>query len=179
MSTSLRVLLAGCAMLAIATPARAQFGDLSSTTAALSVSIPVGDLETLAQTGYGIVLRQGMGEPNSKWFGRGSFGFDYFKGNGVTDNVQYIVTGLDLVHRTSSAFYQYGGLGLNNTRITTKSSSGVFNNRSEQNFQLSAGAGVNFGEETGTRWFLEFSAVTVFSGRGNLSSFPIRIGMKF
>ncbi|MEA3246457.1 MAG: hypothetical protein U9Q74_09905 [Gemmatimonadota bacterium] len=173
-----RFLAAATAVAAFAPPARAQFGSLDGTSAALSVALPMGTFDRLARTGFGVSLRHGIGDPDAPWSGRGTFGFTYFKGNVTYDNIQFIETTFDIVHRSSDAFYQFGGLGLYNTRFTYANASGLGSQRADQNFGLSGGVGVNYtwGD---TKTFLEFAATTVFTGSENSAWFPVRIGIRF
>lgn len=178
MHRAFRSLAAGLAVAAFAVPARAQFGNLDGTSATLSVALPMGTFDQFARTGFGVSLRHGIGDPDAPWSGRGTFGFTYFKGNATYDNIQFIETTFDIVHRSSAAFYQFGGLGLYNTRFTYASTTGPGNQRADQNFGLSGGVGVNYtwGD---TKTFVEFAATTVFTGADNSAWFPVRFGIRF
>lgn len=178
MHRSIRILAAGVAVAAFASPAYAQFGSLNGTSATLAVALPMGTFDRLARTGFGVALRQTIGDGDAPWSGRGTFGFTYFKGNATYDNIQFIETTFDIVHRSSSAYYQFGGLGLYNTRFTYANTSGLGSQRADQNFGLSGGIGVNYtwGD---TKTFIEFAATTVFTGSDNSAWFPVRIGMRF
>ncbi len=178
MHRSLRLLATGLAVAACAAPARAQFGSLNGTSATLSVALPMGTFDRLARTGFGVSLRQAIGDPDAPWSGRGTFGFTYFKGNVTYDNIQFIETTFDIVHRSSTAFYQFGGLGLYNTRFTYANVSGLGSQRADQNFGLSGGVGINYAWGD-TKGFLEFAATTVFTGSDNSAWFPVRIGIRF
>lgn len=177
MTAIVRTLAAAGAIALCAQSASAQFGGLRGTTLAVSANLPVGDFDTVAQTGYGIALRTAIGDPAERWSMRGSFGFDYFKGKNTYDNVQFIATTLDIVHRSSDAYYQFGGLGMYNTRFNPSGGIGL-GPRSAQEFGLSGGIGVNFGSGD-FRSFVEFAATTVFTGSSNSSWFPVRIGLRF
>lgn len=180
-----RSLVCGGAALALtitaAAPARAQFGpNLHGTTVALNVDLPIGKFDQQVKTGFGVALRTGLGDTEDTWSGRGSFGFDYFKGSDIAyDNVQFITTGFDIVHRSSDAFYQFGGLALHNTRYTFAGSGSTFSRTaSQQNFGLTGGVGVNFG--TGNvKGFVEFAATTVFTPGANSAWFPVKVGLRF
>ncbi len=183
MARILRFIAAGCAAAVIASPAAAQFGggSLRGTTVALSVNAPMGDFQTLVNTGFGVAIRSGIGAGEDTWSGRGTFSFDRFTGNGTAyDNVQFVTAGFDIVHRSRPTFYQFAGLGLYNVRYTFEAGSNPFGNtRQEQDFGLTGGVGVNFGSGDGPKAFVEFAATTVFATGGNNAWFPVRLGMRF
>lgn len=155
-------------------------------TIAASAALPMGTFGELVQTGFGVALRSGIGDTREPWSGRGSFGFDYFKGNGkpgrggfVYDNVQFITGGFDIVHQSSDAFYQFGGVALMNVKQAYVSAvPGLPNTRHESDFALTGGVGVNFGSSN-LKGFVEFAATTVFTSGDNSAWFPVRVGLRF
>lgn len=163
--------------------ASAQFGggSLHGTSVALSANAPFGDFDTKVQTGFGLALYTGLGEPGEAWSGRGTFGFDRFGGKGTLDNVQFISYGFNIVHHSGTSFYQFGGLGLHTTTYNYKSQTDqvAAGTRNGSNFGLTGGIGVNFGSPDGTQTFVEFAATTLFTGNKNSAWFPVRIGLRF
>lgn len=181
--TILRKAFAACFATTIAlTPAGAQFGslDLRGLTVGVAVNSPMGEFDRIAKTGFGIAIRSGMASNVDVWSGRSSFSFDRFEGVSTYSNIQFVTLGFDIIHRTRESFYQFGGIGLYNTRFTAKAF-GIpgANSRNEQNFGLTGGVGVNFGEGAGPKGFVEFAATTVFSSGERSSWFPVRLGVRF
>ena len=145
---------------------------------ALSTAAPLGGLDTLAKQGFGLSVRAALGEPDNKWSGRGTFGFDYFPGKGLYANIQFLAIGFDVVHRSTDHFYQFAGLFQSGTKYALNTASGAQALRQGNDFGLTGGVGVNFKWQD-TNLFAEFAATTVFTGASNSNWMPIRIGMRF
>lgn len=178
-----RIALAAALLSVTATSASAQFGggSLHGTSIGLSANSPTGDFANLVQSGFGITLHTGLGEPGEAWSGRGSFGFDRFSGKGALENVQFIAYGFDIVHHSTPGFYQFGGLGLNATTYNYKTTidAGVAGTRNGQNFGLTGGIGLNLGSSEGIHAFIEVAATTLFTSPRNSAWFPLRFGIQF
>jgi hypothetical protein len=147
----------------------------------VAVNAPIGDLDELVGTGFGLSLRWGPGNPGATWTYRGAFAFDYFSsGSGPYTNIQFQAIGAELVHHSRPTFYQFGGLAQVNTRYTLRSSTGsqFTTSRYSSDFGLTGGVGVNF-SRGGNKLFLEFAAMTVFTGSANSDWFPVRFGIRF
>lgn len=173
-------LLAAVVLIAVVAH-RASAQSLNGMSVGVTANAPIGDFGELVGTGFGIVLRTGVGGDNtSRWSGRGSFAFDYFGGNTVYSNVQFTGLGIDLVHRSRPTFYQFAGLGQYSAKYTLKSTgtSQFTSQRTSYDFGLSGGVGVNF-DWSGNTMFMEFAATTVFTGTANSDWFPVRLGIRF
>ncbi len=165
----------------LASPAHPQSGGTSGTSAAVTIGLPLGSFDDIAKTGMGVALRHAFGDQAAPWSARGTFGFTYFRGRRPFDNVQFIETTFDMVHRTDETFYQFGGLGMYNTKYSFDPRDkipGISGQRANQDIGLSAGVGVNY-MWGNTKTFLEFAATTVFDGSDNRSWFPLRMGIRF
>lgn len=177
-----RVIIVASLVTAATSTASAQFGpNLNGLSVALSAGLPLGKFDEQFKTGFGVAIRSGGGDTNEPWSGRTSFSFERFPGNVTYDNVQFVTFGFDIVHHQSeSGFYEFGGIGLYNTRFTVRSgTTPLGSNRSEQDFGFDGGVGLNIGSDEGLRGFVEFSATTVFTTGSQSSWFPIRLGVRF
>ncbi|HLA90088.1 MAG TPA: outer membrane beta-barrel protein [Gemmatimonadaceae bacterium] len=140
--------------------------------AAVGANLPIGDLDRQAQTGFGIAIRSEMSESSGPWKVRGGIAFDMFSGKGAVDNYQYLsYFTLDLVHETSKTVYQYGGVGLYQSKTAVEDEA-----RSESDFGFQGGVGVNFGKDRKT--FLEFGLVDVITTGRTSVWFPVKIGIR-
>jgi len=178
-----RIVLTAALLTVTATAASAQFGggSLHGTSVGLAADAATGDFANLVQSGFGLTIHTGLGEPGETWSGRGSFGFDRFTGKGKLNNVQFISYGFDIVHHSGSYLYQFVGIGLNSTTYNyeTTTDAGIAGTRNGQNFGLIGGLGINLGSPAGTQAFVEFAATTLFTGNKNSSWYPIRLGVRF
>ncbi|GDX86462.1 hypothetical protein LBMAG44_03750 [Gemmatimonadota bacterium] len=165
------------------TAASAQFGGGDSMRGmgiALAASTPNGTFGDQVKMGMGLVYQNGGITNSATWAPRSSFSFDRFPGKGTLDNLQLIGGGFDFLHRSTSSFYQFGGIILSSATYTyTGGASSGTGGRNGSNFGLNGGIGVNFGSESGTRTFIEFAATTLFTGAENSNWFPIRFGLRF
>ena len=140
----------------------------------------MGEFDRIAKTGFGIAFRSGVASNVDVWTGRTSFSFDRFEGVASYSNIQFVTLGFDIIHRTRESFYQFGGFGLYNQRfVAAAEASPLVVSRNEQNFGLTGGIGVNFGDGAGLKGFIEFAATTVFSSGARSSWFPVRLGVRF
>ena len=170
-----------------AAPARAQFGGigflgmLNRASPAISLDLPAGELAKIANTGFGVAIRTSAGRDRDEWGVRGIFGFERFGGKAPLLNVQYLSYGLEIVHRSDTGWYQYGGFALYNGRFNYDPNVPLLVDPrvNSNDAGLSGGVGVNFGNEAKAHTFLEFGAVNVFTDRSNDVWFPIRFGLKF
>jgi hypothetical protein len=183
MPISARIALTAALLTATTSVASAQFGggSLHGTSVGISANSPTGDFAKTVQNGFGITIHTGAGDPGETWSGRGSFGFDRFGGKGALDNVQFIAYGFDIVHHSTSGFYQFGGVGLNSTTYNYKTTTdaGAAGTRNGQNFGLTGGIGMNLGSSEGVHAFIEVAATTLFTSPKNSAWFPIRFGIQF
>jgi hypothetical protein len=147
----------------------------------LSVDVPVGNLDSLVTMGFGLSVRTPFGDQAATWSGRGSFGFNYFAGkpNSSYANLQFLIVGADLVHRSSENFYQFFGAMMPSTKYAIRSAStSVQRLYQSTDFGLTGGIGFNFVVKE-TKLFAEVAGTTIFTGQTNSSWFPVRIGMRF
>lgn len=156
----------------IVTPAHAQTPVRFSLVGGLS--LPIGDLGNGTDLGLNLGVR-GEGRPLSPgWAFRGDVSYDRYSGRGVVDEYTYLAFGANLVHHeTSHRMYEFGGLGVYNSRIAFSSTVG----RSDTNLGVQMGAGFELTRDQ--RLFTEIGLTSAFtSGRSSLW-FPIRIGFRF
>jgi hypothetical protein len=183
MTATFRIVLAATLVAASTSTASAQFGggSLRGTGVSLAYDAPAGDLDRIAGTGFGFALNTGLSDTGDSWSGRGKFAFDRFAGKGSLDNLQFISFGLDFVHKSTPALYQFAGFSISNANYSYESTTaaGLAGTRNGSNFGLTGGVGINFGEESHTRTFVEFAVMTVFTGKTNSSWFPMRFGVRF
>ena len=181
MSILSRGFVAVCASAVAFSPAAAQFGslDLRGVTVGVSVNSPMGEFDRVAKTGFGVSMRSGLASNAEVWSGRSSFSFDRFEGVTSYANIQFVTLGFDIIHRTRESFYQFGGIGLYNSRYTAASGVTAVHSRSDQDFGFTGGVGVNWGQGAGLKGFAEFAATTVFTAGARSSWFPVRLGVRF
>ena len=143
-------------------------------TVALGVLVPIGGLDKVAGTGFGIGLRN---ESNLSrlWSLRTDVGYEYFSGKGTTKNVQMTSFGANLVNRMSGSLYAFGGAGL-----YLRKTNSTLNNQSQASNTVGLQGGI--GIELGDLWRFPLSAeiaVVHPMSKENYSWFPLRFAVGF
>ncbi len=139
------------------------------------LSIPAGDLGSSTSTGVAIAVRGETPLRAARWSARADLSYDRFDGRGFVDAYTYTALAASLVHHDlEDRLYQYGGLGVYNSRTAFVGASDV----SSTDLGVHAGLGYDF-RTTAPRWFLEAGLSSAFtSGRSSLW-FPVRVGFWF
>lgn len=168
--------------------ARAQFGMLGRGAGSVgaTVALPIGTFDESVHAGFGVALRSG-GSRSPGWAPRSAFEFTQFRGKDSLATAQFLSTGGEIVHTSDAGWYQFGGLGMHFSRFYDRSSSGSATSlqggrrlsSAGFDFGLTGGVGVHFGRAGRTNGFIEFAAVTVFTGATTTSWFPIRVGIRY
>jgi hypothetical protein len=180
-SVSILILLAVAAV-----PARAQFTRGLNFTGAVSVDVPLGDLDKDAKTGFGVLIR---GERQSgSWALRTGLSFDRFGGKGSIDNLQFFTfLGGELVHHSGTTWYQFGGIGFYQSRAPVRQDMQLGGAPSANasgragggfwDFGFQAGVGVNY-TLADTKTFIEFGFVNVLTTGPTSVWVPVRFGIR-
>ncbi len=139
------------------------------------LSIPAGDLGNSTSTGFAIAVRGETPLSAARWSARADLSFDRFDGRGIVNAYTYTALAASLVHHDGDdRMYQYGGLGVYNSRTAFVGASDL----SSTDLGVQAGLGYDF-RTTAPRWFLEAGLASAFtSGRSSLW-FPVRVGFWF
>lgn len=138
------------------------------------ISLPTGDLGSNADVGLNLALRGEGRRVAQNWAIRGDLTFDRYDGRGTVDAYSYLAATANLVHHeTSGRMYEFGGLGLYNSRVAFSNSF----NRSTTDLGTQMGMGFELTQDR--RVFTEVGLTAAFtSGRSSLW-IPVRIGMRF
>lgn len=143
--------------------------------AAAALALPIGDLGDAADIGFNLGLRgEGrLGRPG--WSLRGDLSWDHFGGKGFVDSYSYLGVAGNLLHRSAgSRAYQFGGLGLYNSKTAFLDRL----NEDQTNLGMQLGVGLDF-KPGDVNTFLEFGLMNVFTSGGNSLWFPLRFGVRF
>lgn len=137
-------------------------------------SLPIGDLGNSTDMGLNIGLRGEGRSLTPGWALRGDVSYDRYDGRGGVNAYSYLGLAGNLVHReTGGRIYEFGGLGLYNSRVAFTSAL----DRSDTNLGVQMGAGFELTRDN--RVFTEIGMTSAFtSGRSSLW-FPVRIGLRF
>ena len=139
------------------------------------LSLPAGDLGANADLGTSLDLRAEGRLRDPRWSLRGDLSWDRYDGHGFVNSYSYVALAGNLVHRErTNHLYEFGGLGVYNSRVEFVSSG----TRSDTNLGMQAGLGLDL--NTGIpRWFTEFGLSTAFTSGRSSVWFPVRVGFWF
>lgn len=169
------VLTAACALaVSVAAPRAARAQTPIRFSGAAALALPVGDLGDAADVGFNLSFRGEGKLPSPNWFLRGDLSWDRFGGKGVVDSYSYLGIAANLVHRGSGRVYEFGGLGLYNSKTT-------FNdqlNHDDTNLGVNLGVGLDLNPGPHTP-FVEFGLTNVITSGSNSLWFPVRFGVRF
>lgn len=139
------------------------------------LSLPAGDLGADADVGVALGARAEERLRDPAWGLRGDLSWDRYDGHGAVISFSYVALAANLVHHERSGrFYQFGGLGVYNSRVRAFRG----DDRSDTNLGMQAGFGLALNSGS-PRWFTEFGLTSALtSGRSSIW-FPIRAGFWF
>ena len=133
---------------------------------------PIGRLGDNADLGFNLGLR-GEVAMNPKWDFRGDASWERFGRQNVSGSYSYWALAGNLVHRQSARFYQYGGVGVYRTEVSSGNVSVT-----DANLGLQGGVGLNTTADQ-LKTFVEFGLTGVFTSSGNNWWFPVKVGIRF
>lgn len=138
------------------------------------LGLPLSDLGDGADLGLNLALRI-EGRPHApNWGVRGDVSYDRFDGRGGVNEYSYLGFGANLVHRARSGrMYQFGGLGLYNSRVEFTNSL----SRTDTNLGVQMGLGFDLTADRGV--FTEFGLTSAFTSGRNSLWVPVRVGLRF
>ena len=138
------------------------------------LSLPIGDLANSSELGLNFGFRGEGRRMQSGWSVRGDMSYDRYTGRGPVDAYSYLALAGNLVHRTqASRTYQFGGLGLYNSRVARTN----FSDATDTNLGVQMGLGYDLTNDQ--RVFGEFGLTSAFTSGRSSVWFPVRIGMRF
>ncbi|MHB1312165.1 MAG: hypothetical protein ACYC3L_09125 [Gemmatimonadaceae bacterium] len=139
------------------------------------LALPAGDLGNAADVGFGLGLRVEGRAQAPGWALRGDLSWDRFDGRRTVNAYSYTALAGNLVHRERSGrFYEFGGLGVYNSRVAFVDGFDA----SDTNLGVQLGLGADLTSVT-PRLFAELGLTSAFtSGRSSIW-FPVRIGFWF
>jgi len=166
-----------------AVPAQAQFMmPRLHISAGVSADVPIGNLDTFANTGFGVAVRTESPLGGPEWGLRGGVSFDRMGGKDNTNvnYFEYLTFATELVHNTNPRTYQYAGVGIYQQKIVFEPVTTGFgfttSAESESDFGFQGGVGLNFG--TTVKTFLEIGVVDVLTTGKSSVWFPLRFGFR-
>jgi hypothetical protein len=164
--------MAWVVMAAFAVAARA--GAQQGVSIGAGLALPIGALGDQAGTGFGIALRDEGPLPWWQLDYRVDVGLEHFPGRAGAASLDYTSIAFNVVQWPSKTLYDFGGVGLYNSRTT----------RSSDRFGSS---GTNIGLQGGVGYvwegrylpFVEFGLTNLFTGGQNAPWFSVRVGGHF
>jgi len=139
------------------------------------LSLPVGDLGSNADLGFGLGLR-GEGRTISPgWAFRGDLSWDHYDGRGGVSAYSYLAFAGNLVHHEAGGrLYEFGGLGIYNSRVAFTDAL----DRSDANLGVQMGLGLDLSSKV-PNVFTEFGLTSAFTSGRSSVWFPVRLGVRF
>jgi len=139
------------------------------------MSLPAGDLAGGADLGFNLGVRA-EGRPLSPgWALRGDLSWDRYDGRGGVDGYSYLALAGNLVHHeTGGRLYEFGGLGIYNSRTSYTNTFGT----SDTNLGVQLGLGFALTRQA-PNVFTEFGLTSAFTSGRSSVWFPVRLGLRF
>lgn len=139
------------------------------------LSLPVGDLGSNADLGVNLGVR-GEGRAISPgWAFRGDLSWDHYDGRGGVNAYSYLAVAGNLVHHEAGGrLYEFGGLGIYNSRIAFADAL----DRSDTNLGVQMGLGLDLSSKV-PNVFTEFGLTSAFTSGRSSVWFPVRLGVRF
>ncbi len=139
------------------------------------LSLPVGDLGNNADLGLNLGLR-GEGRAIAPgWAFRGDLSWDRYDGHGGVSAYSYLALAGNLVHHAAGGrLYEFGGLGIYNSRIAFANAL----DRSDTNLGVQMGLGLDLSSKA-PNLFTEFGLTSAFTSGRSSVWFPVRLGVRF
>jgi hypothetical protein len=170
-----KVLVAAVAALTVVAAPRAGHAQTPvQFSGAVGLVLPVGNLGDAVNVGFSLALRGEGKFGSSDWGFRGDLSYDQFGGKAPINSFSYPSAAGNVLHRShDSRFYEFGGLGLYDWRV---SAPGGSNSELDLGLQLGVGYDITPGPHA---MFLEFGLTNAFTSGSSSLWFPLRFGIRF